>query len=228
MIPKLRNIGLRYRGVSLLNKFCGHRMNTVAEYSGVNAHLINFQWLWINSKNWQSVLAISGYFILSFEKMRKSALRYCVVNLLSKSGGNRMNAVVVLGVNAHRINLQWLWINSKKWLSILVIFGLSIMNFKKMRKTASRYRVVNLLSKFGGNRMNTVVVLGVNAHRINFQWLWINSKKWLSILAIFGLSIFNFEKMRKTPSGIALWTCSANLAVVAWILQYYWGWAHTL
>ena len=42
------------------------------------------------------------------------------------------------------------------------IFGRSNLNFEKMRKNALRYRVVNVLSKFGGNRIKTGGVMGVN------------------------------------------------------------------
>ena len=41
------------------------------------------------------------------------------------------------------------------------IFWLLILIFGKMRKTALRYRVMNVLTKFGGNRMKTVEVMGV-------------------------------------------------------------------
>ena len=66
--------------------------------------------------------------------------------------------------------------------------------FKKNEKIALRYRVLNLFSKFDGNRLKTVEVMGVNVGRLIFYDipLILNIDK--VFFPFFRLFISNFKK----------------------------------
>ena len=67
----------------------------------------------------------------------------------------------------------------------------------KVTKNALRYRVVNLLNKFGGNHMKTDDIMEWRQSLvISYGYKFIR-KKWLSIFAIFGGLHFEFWKNEK-------------------------------